>query len=83
MYVGETQRRFCDRLTDHRGYVNRKVLDHPVGSHFNQGSHDITDLVPLPIEKVLPMGDHRLRKRREKVWIQRYNAVEWGANSRE
>ena len=85
VYVGETQRRFCDRLTDHRGYIRRKVLNHPIGFHFNQRGHDKngTDLLATPIEKVLPMDDHLLRKRREKVWIQRYDSVIHGANSRE
>ena len=83
VYIGETQRRFCDRLADHRGYVSRKVLDHPIGLHFNKRGHDITDMKAFPIEKVLPEGDHLLRKRREKVWIQSCNSVSFGANSRE
>ena len=84
VYIGETERRFCDRLTDHRGYVSRKVLNHPIGHHFNQEGHDITDMIPLPIEKVYPEGDDLLRKRREKLWILRYDAVNFeGANSRE
>ena len=85
VYVGETQRRFCDRLTDHRGYINRKVLNHPIGLHFNQRGHDKNgaDLLPIPIERVLPMEDHSLRRRREKVWIQKYDAIMYGANSKE
>ena len=81
VYIGETERRFCDRLTDHRGYINRKEK-HPVGDHFNRPGHDITDLIPLPIEKVFPEGDHQLRKQREKFWIHKYDAVHSGANSR-
>ena len=84
VYIGETERRFCDRLTDHRGYVSRKVLNHPIGHHFNQEGHDITDMIPLTIEKVYPEGNDLLCKRREKLWILRYDAVNFeGANSRE
>ena len=84
VYIGETERRFSDRLTDHRGYVNRKVLNHPIGGHFNKGGHDITDMIPIPIEKVYPENDDLLRKRREKLWIQRYDAVSFeGGNTRE
>lgn len=83
VYIGETSRRFCDRLADHRGYITRKVLDHPVGAHFNMPGHDITDLVPLPIEKVFPEGNDQLRKQREKFWIQQYEAVCFGANTKE
>ena len=77
MYIGETGRRFCDRLADHRGYVSRKDLKHPIGLHFNQDGHHVTDMIPLPIEKVFPEGDDLLRKRREKVWIQAYDAVSY------
>ena len=75
---------FCDRLAYHRGYVSRKVLNHPIGRHFNKEGHCITDMIPIPIEKVYPEGDDLLRKRREKLWIQRYDAVNFeGGNSRE
>ena len=83
VYIGETKRKFCQRLADHRGYIERKVLNHPVGNHFNQPGHDVTDLIPLPIEKVFPEGNHQLRKQREKYWIQKYDSVCNGANSRE
>ena len=83
VYIGETSRKFSERLTDHRGYITRKILNHPVGQHFNLPGHDVTDLIPLPIEKVFPEGDHQLRKQREKYWIQQYDAVCNGANSRE
>ena len=56
-----------------------------MGIHFNQGGHDKNgaDLLPIPIERVLPMEDHSLRRRREKVWIQKYDAIIYGANSKE
>ena len=83
VYIGETQRRFCDRVAEHRGYVTQKKLDHPVGRHFNQGIHSVTDLCPTAIEKVHPEGNTLLRRRREKLWINRYDAVAYGANTRE
>lgn len=73
VYIGETSRRFCDRLADHRGYINRKRLDTQVGNHFNLPGHVVTDLKPLPIEKVLPEGDNQLRRERERFWIQQYD----------
>ena len=27
VYIGETSQRFCDRLTQHRGYITRKEID--------------------------------------------------------
>ena len=87
VYIGETERRFCDRLTDHRGYVTRKV-NNAIGEHFNLPGHDLTDMIPLPIEKVFPEGNlpihTQIRKRREKYWIRMYDAVSFdGANTKE
>ena len=83
VYIGETSRRFCDRFAEHRGYVSQKKLDKPIGEHFNREGHKITDLVPLPIERVLPLTDNFLRKRREKLWIYRYDSASHGANTRD
>ena len=30
-YIGETGRRFCDRMQEHRGYISQKIMTHPVG----------------------------------------------------
>ena len=81
VYIGETGRRFTDRFLQHRGYVNQKT-DHPVGRHFNMKGHTIADMIPIAIEEVLPKGDDLLRKRRESLWITRYDRVESGANTR-
>ena len=83
VYIGETGRRVCDRVADHRSAIYQKKLDHPVGAHFCQPGHSVTDLVALPIEKVLPTGNVLLRRRREKLWINNYNSVDNGANRRE
>ena len=81
VYVGETSRKFCERLTDHRGYIKNKKLHTPVGHHFNQKGHKIDDLQALAIEKVQPVDD-LLRKRRESLWISRLDSISFGANSR-
>ena len=83
VYIGETGRRFSDRLAEHRGSISRKILKHPVGSHFNQHGHKITDLVGIPIERVLPRDSPLTRKNRESYWISKYDSVSFGANSRE
>ena len=84
VYIGETERRFCDRFTDHRGYVNRNKTDQPVGAHFNLPGHTLEDLVAFPIERVFPRDDTMLRRRREKLWIKRYDSSSFhGANSRD
>ena len=67
----------------HRGYIKRKELKQPAGLHFNKKGHGIEDLVAVAIEKVMPTGDHELRKCREKYWINNYDSVHFGGNSRE
>ena len=84
VYIGETSRRFCERAAEHRGYITQKIMNHPTGRHFNGPGHDVTDLIAIAIEKVLPEGDTILRKRREAYWInQGYDSVSFGANTRE
>ena len=82
VYIGETGRRIMDRIQEHRGYINQKRQDQPAGQHFNLPGHDYRHLVVTPIERVLPVGDSLIRKSREKLWIERYDAVTYGANTR-
>ena len=84
-YIGETKRRLRDRIQDHRGYITQKK-DHPVGNHFNgpgHGKDPVAYLKVVGFERVLPKGDHLLRKTRESHWINTYNAVTYGANTRD
>ena len=58
-------------------------MNHPVAKHFTLPGHSITDLLAVAIEKVLPERDTALRKHRESLWINNYNAVSFGANSKD
>ena len=80
MYVGETSRKFHVRVSEHKGYVTQRKLDHPIGEHFNSPGHHYTDMLPIAIEQILPKGDTMLRRQRERLWIVRYNAKDGGAN---
>ena len=81
-YIGETGRRLCDRIQDHRGYANRGDNSQPLGRHFSQPGHDWRDMIPFAIEEVIPKNDPMLRKQREKVWLRNYDALNQGANTR-
>ena len=81
-YIGETGRRFCDRICDHRSYANQKDQSQPLGRHFSQPGHDWRDMIPFAIEEVIPKNNPMLRKQREKVWLRNYDALNQGANSR-
>ena len=80
-YIGETRKRFRDRMEQHRGSITQKK-DNPVGNHFNKPGHSVADLLPVAIERVLPKGNHLLRKTRESYWINQYDSVTFGANIR-
>ena len=83
-YVGETGRRFCDRVAEHRAGIQSDP--NYFGGHFSQAGHTVHDMMPLAIEKVRcsdPKLEPALRKRREKLWISRYDATTYGCNIRE
>ena len=66
--------------------ITQKRLNHPIGEHFNLPGHSknpVADLLPLAIERVLPKGDHTLRKQRESYWINQYDSITYGANTRD
>ena len=84
-YIGETKRRLCDRVQEHRISITKKKTDHPVGAHFNQEGvrHHVTDLIAVAIERVLPKNNTFLRKQREHLWIDRTDATTFGSNKRD
>ena len=80
--LGETGIKFNVRVTQHKGVITRKETEHPVGEHFNLPGHNFTDMIPVAIEQILPKGDRLLRLTRERLWINRHNAKDGGANRR-
>ena len=83
-YLGETKRQLRVRALEHKGVVRRKVKNE-VGSHFarGHGKNPESYLQIEGIERVFPFGDDLLRKRRESLWIQCYDAIRFGANTRD
>ena len=77
---GQTKRKFCDRFSEHRGYVSQKKFDQVCGEHFNKPGHSQLDMLPVILEEVTPKDDDFLRLRREELWIRRYQSIEFGAN---
>ena len=35
VYIGQTKRRFCDTISEHRSYISQKKLDQVCRDHFN------------------------------------------------
>ena len=87
--VGETRREFRTRINEHRAGIRKafktKDVNHPIYGHFVTGHCKNPDayLEVTGIERVLPMGDDQMRKIRESYWINPYDSVSCGANTRE
>ena len=80
VYVGETKRRAKERFYQHRSYVENKDLSTPTGRHFNSKGHSVNDLRMIPFERVRPANNPFIRKVREKYWINKYRAIQFGGN---
>ena len=78
--IGQTKGRFCDRFSEHRGYVSQKKFDQVYGEHFNKTGHSQLDMLPVILEKVTPKNDDFLRLRGEEIWIKNYQSIDFGVN---
>ena len=82
VYIGETGQRFCDRFSGHRADVHHRRVEKVVAEHFNKPNHKYEHMLPMIIEQVKPFNDGFLRSQREKFWINKYQAIDYGANKR-
>ena len=87
-YQGETKRQLRARINEHRAGIRKAVkennVDHEVYGHFvkGHGKNPEAFLEVIGIERVLPRGNDTLRKVRESYWINEYDSVTFGANTR-
>ena len=49
----------------------------------NLPGHTVSDLIAIAYERMLPRGDDALLERRESMWINTYDSIQFGANTRE
>ena len=82
VYIGETSRPAKRRFYEHHRDAEKHDLKKPCGPHFNGPGHSPSDMNIVAIERVFPNHDHYLRRRRETYWINRYQSVDYGANTR-
>ena len=78
-YIGETKRSLRERLSDHRGYVSKQIMDTATGLHFNKPGHNLSNLKVIVLEK-LKTEDDNYRKEREKYFINKFNTFYKGLN---
>ena len=82
-YEGKTKRQLRVRINEHRSSINRKTPGY-LDDHFarGHGKTPAAHLTVTAIERVLPSGDEELLNTRESLWINNYDSVEFGANTR-
>ena len=82
VYIGETGRPLKQRFSEHQRDAANKDITKPSGKHFSLPGHSETDMCIIGIEQVLPKEDALLRKTRESYWINLYQSIDFGGNSR-
>ena len=79
VYIGETERRFKDRISEHVGYIKNNRIELPVGEHFNKTGHSLSDMEAVILEKITKT-DPLYRKERERYLIRKFNSYYQGMN---
>ena len=88
-YQGESKRQLRSRINEHRAGIRKaykeKDFSHKIYGHFvkGHGKNPEAYLQVTGIERVLPRGNDQLRKVRESYWINEYDSIAYGANTRE
>ena len=72
-YIGETEKTLAVRFRQHRGYVRNKEVEKATGEHFNKPGHTMANMKITILEK-MNSQDPQLRKIRESLFIQKFNA---------
>jgi hypothetical protein len=78
VYIGETERTFHKRFSEHRNAAINQDPKNPCGIHFSKPGHSISDIQAIAFEQVFPKHNPIFRKERESFWINQYQAIEHG-----
>jgi hypothetical protein len=78
-YIGESERKLKDRISEHIGYIRTKKHNQATGYHFNLPGHSLTDMKVIGLEKVRSK-DQMYRKERESYLIRKFNTFYKGMN---
>ena len=82
VYIGETERSFHERFSEHRRDAVNQDKTKPCGLHFSKPGHSLEDIQAFAFEEVFRKDQPIFRKERESFWINQYQAIEHGANIR-
>ena len=78
-YIGETERKLKDRISEHIGYINTKKRDQATGFHFNLPGHGLNNMKVTVLEQVHKL-DPEYRKERESYFIRKFKTHYHGMN---
>ena len=82
VYIGETERSYHERFSEHRRDAIKQDKTKPCGLHFSKPGHSLDDIQAFAFEEVFRKDQPIFRKERESFWINQYQAIEHGANIR-
>ena len=80
-YIGETERKLKDRISEHICYIRIKRMDKSTGAHSNEIGHSLGNMTATILEKV-KSEDIFYRKERESYHIKKFNTYFRGLNLR-
>ena len=67
-YIGQSERKLKERISEHIGYINNRLLTKATGYHFNLPGHNVADMKVTILEKV-HSRDELVRIEREDMFI--------------
>ena len=78
-YIGQTKRKFKDRLAEHRDYPKCEVVTEPSGAQFTKRGHNVSHHRDLVLEQVRN-SDPFILKSREHLLIKKFDTFRHGLN---
>ena len=78
-YIGESERKLKDRISEHIGYIRTRNKTQATGYHFNLAGHSLADMKVTALE-IVNSTDPMYRKERESYLIRKFNTFYKGMN---
>ena len=78
-YIGQSERKLKERISEHIGYINNRLLTKATGYHFNLPGHSVSNMEVTILERV-KKAEASYRREREKYLIRKFNTFYKGMN---
>ena len=70
-YIGESERMLKHRISEHKGYINNRILSKETGLHYSLPGHNIANMTVTAMEKVMK-NDILYRNEKESYLINKF-----------